>query len=124
MTISHLETIGVADAAVQLCVSRQRVNKLLAEGRIQGAVRVGSRGAWHIPSPVVVIPPANRSRIGRTQYRTPRRRRELYFLYKGYYGGELSVAQIASQFGVDERTVYRWMRFIRNEIAHSWMWEE
>jgi hypothetical protein len=42
------------DAAIELGLSRIRVQKLALQGRIRGAYQIGS--VWCIPSPVVVEP--------------------------------------------------------------------
>ena len=48
------ELITIQQAAVQTGYSPVRVHRLISEGRIVGAVRVGKR-KWGIPSPVVVL---------------------------------------------------------------------
>ena len=42
-------------AAEECGVSRRRINQLLQQGRIKGAVKLGKQ--WVMPMPVVVLPP-------------------------------------------------------------------
>ena len=51
---------SVDEAARECGFSGRRVRALLAQGRIEGAVKVGS--VWVIPTPVKVLPP-KRERI-------------------------------------------------------------
>ena len=46
--------ISSKEASEQLGISQRRVQRLLDDGRIEGALRVGR--SWVIPSPVRVVP--------------------------------------------------------------------
>ena len=56
--------VGLEEAAKELGVTRQRVWELCQLGRIQGAHLIIER--WAIPSPVVRLPPPDRSRRRRS----------------------------------------------------------